>query len=226
MVETTRLSLRILLIGNDLSGQDRLAADLRAAGATVTAVATRSDALARAAADLDEAIVVDIRPDVIGLEIVRALRLGGVTRPVLFMAVRADAAARDRAEAAGACAVAATPVEALSALAALPRATPATAASIAGWRVDPAQQTVAAGSGCVPLTADEYVTFTTLAERPGVAVSRDLIETTLSVIRASRAPLRADRVVQALRRKFADAGWHNAITTQRGAGYALAPAAC
>lgn len=101
----------ILLLNNELTEPARIAVVLAEAGNDVV----RSDTVAQALTFLRTrafaAIVVDMRPDLVGYEAVRILRTAGILLPVLFISARTTPDAYRLALSSGANTVSALPLD-------------------------------------------------------------------------------------------------------------------
>ena len=82
--------MRLLVVEDDPTLRELLAASLRFAGFAVSSAATGTDALAAAEADPPDLVVLDVMlPDLDGFQVLRRLRAGGARLPVVFLTARA-----------------------------------------------------------------------------------------------------------------------------------------
>src|SRR5207237_1918717 len=80
---------RLLVVDDEQSIRELLAASLRFAGFDVHTAATGHEALRSAERDEPDLVLLDVMlPDLDGFEVVRWLRKGGRTVPVLFLTAR------------------------------------------------------------------------------------------------------------------------------------------
>ncbi len=83
---------RLLVVDDEATVRELLAATLRFAGFRVTSAATAGEAVASATADPPDLVLLDVMlPDRDGFEVVRRLRSGGVRVPVLYLTARDSA---------------------------------------------------------------------------------------------------------------------------------------
>jgi two-component system OmpR family response regulator len=92
-VSTSTHEARLLVVEDEPNIRELLSASLRFAGFDVRAVERGADALAAAQADPPDLVVLDVMlPDMDGFDVLRRLRSGGRTLPVLFLTARDDTA--------------------------------------------------------------------------------------------------------------------------------------
>lgn len=88
---------RVLVVDDEENISYLVASALRLAGHEVETAATGEGAVARAAAYGPHAVVLDVMlPDIDGFEVMRRLRAGGTSAPILFLSARADTSDRVR----------------------------------------------------------------------------------------------------------------------------------
>ena len=81
--------MRLLVVEDDPTLRELLAASLRFAGFAVSSAATGTEALAAAEADPPDLVVLDVMlPDLDGFQVLRRLRAGGARLPVVFLTAR------------------------------------------------------------------------------------------------------------------------------------------
>jgi len=218
---------RIFIVNNSLDGSFNLPEQFRTMGYSVTASGGVTEELLNGGVSDYDLIVIDVRPDVIGCQVARRLRLAGQNAPILLVSARSNRSALDAARAAGADAVVVLPVgnDALQAklgeifaTAASQAPHPVRAGSI---QVEAADHVLVSEGGKVSLAPDEYCVLAALAEQPGVAVSNGMIDTLLRRSASTSRHGATDRIVGELNRKLVDVRSNAVISAARGAGYIL-----
>ncbi|HEX9481658.1 MAG TPA: response regulator transcription factor [Solirubrobacteraceae bacterium] len=217
----------LLIVEDDLPLRETLLRNLRAAGFTVTAVASGRELLDRAAENTPSALVIDIGlPDADGRDVCQALRAQGVRSPVLFLSARDALTDRLSGFGAGGDDYVTKPfdvdevVARLHALIKRANEQPAEAV-VDGLSLDPSQHSVSVGERSETLTPTEFRVLAALAARPGRTVNRrQLIEAAWphgAIVHDNTL----DVYIARLRRKLANLGAQPEITTQHGVGYRL-----
>lgn len=88
---------RVLVVDDEENIAYLVASALRLAGHDVTTAATGTDAVALAPALGPDAVVLDVMlPDLDGFEVMRRLRAGGTSAPILFLSARGETSDRVR----------------------------------------------------------------------------------------------------------------------------------
>jgi DNA-binding response OmpR family regulator len=214
---------RILLLANDMSGEQELDVLLSEIAQSVERVASISAAQAAMAAAEFDLVVVDIRPDLIGYQAIGRLRMSGVDKPLVFVSALSTPAALARAYAAGADEVIAVPEGATAMKARLQ-------AAFCNSRASGRPRSVEFGSLCldaetgsarindcpVVLLDDEYAALELLIVQNGAPVAMVALAQA-----ASACPKTVHALVSRLRRKLSAVGGEDFIRSIRGLGYAL-----
>lgn len=224
-VEPEKTSLRILVVEDDALLLDGLSVGLGLAGFTVDAVATCEDAGAALAVQPYDAVVLDLMlPDGSGLDILASMRRGGNSTPVLLLTARDQVTDRITGLDAGADDYVGKPFD-LDELAARVRAAArrgqGRAAAQLEWRgvvLDPARQIACFKGEPLALTRREFGVLRALMERPGMTVSRSMLEETLYGWQEEIESNAVEVHVHHLRAKLGA----DFIRTVRGLGYRLA----
>lgn len=175
----------------------------------------------------DVAILDLMLPKVHGLDILRQIRAQGFAYPVLILTVQGSVSDRVQGLDLGADDYLVKPFafeELLARVRALVRRryqerNPVI--ELKGIRIDTVGQQVFVQDGEVALTGREYALLELLARRAGEVVSRTEIWEHLYALDSDRISNVVDVYIAALRRKLAQAGSENLITTLRGRGYRL-----
>ena len=175
----------------------------------------------------DVAILDLMLPKVHGLDILRQIRVQGFTYPVLILTVQGSVSDRVQGLDLGADDYLVKPFafeELLARVRALVRRryqerNPVI--ELQGLRIDTVGQQVFVQDREVALTGREYALLELLARRAGEVVSRIEIWEHLYALDSDRISNVVDVYIAALRRKLAQAGSENLITTLRGRGYRL-----
>lgn len=175
--------MRILVVEDDPVIADAVRAGLALSGAVVDCVGNCADALAAVSATRFSAIVLDIMlPDGSGIDVLREIRAGKETIPVLLLTARDEISDRVTGLDAGADDYLVKPFD-LDELAARLRAITRrndgrTDSSLVhgSIRIDPAEASVTVDGSSIPLSRREFAVLTALMERPGVIKSRSDLE--------------------------------------------------
>ncbi|PPQ27754.1 hypothetical protein CCS01_26565 [Rhodopila globiformis] len=220
-------SRTVLLLNNELAGQARVAHALGRAGHLVVRAGSVAAALAVLHAHVVDAIVVDLRPDLLGQEATCALRASGVDQPILAIAARTTPDARQRTLALGADGMVALPLDQAEIVASLeavmqsgPRTAPA-ALRIGPLTLDPANRRVRAGDACIQVTDAEFSVLELLAVRNGAPVRIETIQQRLHEVISDPSRKTVTRIVGGLRRKLVPFAADKLVVTVRGLGFAL-----
>jgi len=175
--------MRILVVEDDPVIADAVRVGLTLGGAIVDCVGTCADALAAVSTTRFSAIVLDIMlPDGSGIDVLREIRAGKETIPVLLLTARDEISDRVTGLDAGADDYLVKPFD-LDELAARLRAITRRSDGrtdpclVHGTiRVDPAEASVTVDGALVPLSRREFAVLAALMERPGVIRSRSELE--------------------------------------------------
>ena len=210
---------------------------LRAEQLDVVGVATGRDAVRRFAADPPDLLVLDIGlPDADGRDVCQALRVQGVTAPVIFLTAHGALTDRLAGFHAGGDDYLSKPfalAELLVRVHALLRRAPdrpaddrgaerTGAAEGAGELVlDPATHALCLGARTLPLTPTEFRLLATLAARREQVVRRAALVSTAWPDGAVVHDNTLDTYIGRLRRKLREVGSPETIVTTRGVGYRL-----
>ncbi|ABD90428.1 response regulator [Rhodopseudomonas palustris] len=218
--------MRILVVEDDAMIADGIRAGLTLAGASIDCVATCEDAAAALAANNFSAIVLDIMlPDGSGIDLLRKLRAGGDTTPVLLLTALDEVGDRISGLDSGADDYLGKPFD-LDELGARLRAIirrrdgrAATCLEHGAIRLFPADNNATLDGAPVPLSRREFAVLHALMERPGVLRSRSELEERLYGWGDEVESNAVEVHVHNLRAKLGRA----AIETVRGIGYRMRP---
>ncbi|MEV8092943.1 response regulator transcription factor [Kitasatospora sp. NPDC085879] len=223
---------RVLVVDDDAAIRRSLERGLRLSGFSVGVAADGEAALARAAADSPDVLVLDVSmPGLSGTEVCRALRARGDDTPVLMLSALDELADRVAGLQAGADDYLVKPFaleELVLRLHALLRRRPAPPADLlrAGpLTVAPATRQVHWEGTELHLTRREFELLAQLVRNAGLVLTRDQL---LDRVWGYDFEVRSDAVdtfVSYLRRKLEEGGRPRLIHTVRGVGFVLrAPA--
>lgn len=223
--------MRILLVEDDASLRETVAAYLRAHGFAVDAVATGKMALVQAAVSPVDAVVLDLRlPDMDGLAVCRALRAGSPAPRILVATARDAVQDRIAGLDEGADDYLVKPYalgELVARLRALLRrpaeALPPTLV-VQDLALDVATRTASRGAREIALTTKEFAVLEVLMRHAGAVVTRERISRHAWDDNFDPASNVIDVYVARLRRKVDADGDVPLLETVRGAGYRLGPA--
>jgi len=175
--------MRILVVEDDPVIADAVRVGLMLGGAIVDCVGTCADALAAVSTTRFSAIVLDIMlPDGSGIDVLREIRAGKETIPVLLLTARDEISDRVSGLDAGADDYLVKPFdldELAARLRAITRRSDGRTDSClvhGAIRVDPAEAAVTVNGSPVPLSRREFAVLVALMERPGVIRSRSELE--------------------------------------------------
>jgi two-component system cell cycle response regulator CtrA len=225
---TALRSTRVLLLANDMMPSGSVAPSLTDADCRVTQAGTVDAMIALTKADDFDLIVVDFRPDVLGYQAVRQLRMAHIDIPILFVSARSTSDAFDRAYAVGADDVAVLPLD--RAELKIRMASLAIGAGARGHahtmrvgrlEIDLAGRYARVDGKPLPLYSDEYAAFELLVSRNGAPVGKGAILKHAYDDEDLTAQGDVDTLMSRLRRKLAAAGAGDPIQTVRRLGYAL-----
>jgi two-component system OmpR family response regulator len=225
---------RILIADDDPHIRELLSFALTKAGMSVTEVGDGEAALAAAAAQTPDLIILDINmPRMDGLEVCRRLRAEG-NLPILFLSSRDDEIDRVLGLELGGDDYVVKPfsprevVARVGAILKRGAAAPAKASAkgpvTAGQlRLDPESWEASWGGEAMTLTATEFELLMLLAATPTKVFSRDTIIDRLHGPGFAITDRTIDSHIRNLRGKFAHVGGHDLIETRAGVGYRLGP---
>lgn len=223
--------MRILLVDDDETLRDTVAAYLRTAGFAVDAVGTGKMALEQAAVSPCDAVVLDVGlPDMDGFAVCRALRQRPEA-PRIIMATARDAV-EDRIAGLddGADDYLVKPyalgelVARLRALLRRPSGAYPVLLEVHDLTLDTAARVAARGSRTIALTTKEFAVLEVLMRHGGEVVTRERISRHAWDDNFDPASNVIDVYVARLRRKIDGAGEPPLLETVRGAGYRLGDA--
>ncbi|MBB5234792.1 response regulator transcription factor [Deinococcus budaensis] len=216
--------MRFLLVEDEEAIRLPLAANLREAGYAVDAVGDARQAESLVRSFPYQALIVDVRlpeGEDTGFDLVRRLRAGGLTMPVLFLSARDTIGDRIGGLDAGGDDYLVKPFdlgELHARLRALVRRTRAEARTALEWRdlrFDWTGRAVLRAGVRVALTAKEYALIEVLASAPGrIYRKEELIERVWDGAFGAESNV-VETYVRNVRRKLGD----GVIVTQRGLGY-------
>ena len=215
----------MLVVEDDPALREVLARGLREEGFEVTTARDGGSALLLAGDGL-AALVLDIGlPDTDGRDLCQALRARGLSAPVLFLTAHDRLPDRLAGFAAGGDDYLVKPfhfAELVARLRALVRRPQATTPPQRAVELDPARHCLVTPAAAVPLTPTEFRLLAALLAAPGTVVRRrELIRagwTDGALVHENTL----DQYVARLRRKLAEAGAPDTISTARGIGYRYA----
>jgi two-component system phosphate regulon response regulator PhoB len=224
---------RILVVDDEPDIVALVVYHLARAGYRVSSASTGPDAVALAARERPDLVVLDLMlPGMSGFDVLRDIRASDDTKgiAVLMLTARKDEPDRIKGLSLGADDYLTKPFSpqelVLRVQAILRRTSQASSATdtlrVGGIAIDRAAHTVSVGGKSLDLTATEYKLLVTLAERRGRVQSRTTLLETVWEAAPDIQTRTVDMHVQRLRAKLGAAG--NAIETVRGFGYRLAGA--
>ena len=220
--------MRLLLLEDDSALQSRLVARLAAEGYQVEASGDGAEGLYLAQEYPFDAAVIDIGlPQLSGLEVIRRLRAGGRTLPVLVLTARGRWQDKVEGLEAGADDYLVKPFEIeelLARLRALLRragGAPAGTLCAGPLQIDPAAQQASLSGQAIDLTAFEYRLLEHLTRQRSRVVSKDELTDILYPHDEDRDSNVIEVLIGRLRRKLDPDGLDPPIETLRGRGYRL-----
>ncbi len=220
--------MRILLVEDDTTLRETVAAYLRASGFAVDAVGTGKMALVQAAVSPCDAVVLDVRlPDIDGFAVCRALRARPES-PRILMATARDAV-QDRIAGLdeGADDYLVKPyalgelVARLRALLRRPAETLPPRLEVADLSLDVATRTATRGERPIALTTKEFAVLEVLMRHAGEVVTRERLSRHAWDDNFDPVSNVIDVYIARLRRKVDADGEPPLLETVRGAGYRL-----
>lgn len=216
--------MRILVVEDDAVLLDGLREGLKLIGFAVDGVATVADATEALATDTFDAVVLDrMLPDGSGLDVLKSIRRGGNTTPVLLLTAKDEVGDRIDGLDAGADDYLGKPFdldEVAARLRAITRRSGGRASSeltVRGLRLDPASMLVQFADAEVSLSRREFSILHALMERPQVIHSKQALEQRLYGWQEDVESNTIEVHIHKLRAKLGSA----AIETVRGVGYRL-----
>ena len=220
---------RLLVVDDDPAVRESLRRALSLEGYDVALAADGREALASIAADVPDAVVLDVlMPGVDGLSACRRLREGGNRLAVLMLTARESVRDRVAGLDAGADDYLVKPFaleELLARLRALLRRTdrgaPAGPLCFADLALDPATREVQRGHRAIELTRTEFSLLELFLRNPRQVLTRSLIFERVWGYDFGPTTNSLDVYIGYLRRKTEASGEPRLIQTVRGVGYAL-----
>lgn len=221
---------RVLVVEDDHGLRDVLARGLREQGFAVTTATDGASALRTAAAGDFDATVLDIGlPDADGRDVCQALRAGGMTTPVVFLTARGDVVDRLSGFAAGGEDYLTKPFHLAELVArlqvAIRRSAGASPAPGGGpgsdLTADPLTHDLTGPEGHASLTPTEFRLLTRLLAPPHGVVRRHELVAAAWAYGSHVSDNTLDQYVAKLRRKLAETGSSQKISTVRGVGYRI-----
>ncbi len=215
---------RILIVEDDAELRSVLVRSLVEESFTVEGAANGAELLARVDIFAPDVLIVDIGlPDADGRDLCQALRVRGLTAPVIFLTARDSLAERLSGFDAGGDDYITKPFALAELVArlhvALRRAGRDAAVEGRGLRVDPIRHTVACGTGERRLTPTEFRLLARLLAEPGDVVRRrELIRVGWSAGAAVHENT-LDAYIARLRRKLRELPGAPSVDTVHGVGY-------
>jgi two-component system response regulator PhoP len=224
--------MRILVVEDETALREQLVERLRGAGYAVDAAADGEEALYFASEYPVDLAIVDLGlPKLSGIEVVRRLRSGGRSYPVLILTARGRWQDKVEGLEAGADDYLVKPFhyeELLARMRALLRRAAGVAEAVVRvgpFSLDPATQEVRREGESLELTAFEFRTLEYLMMRAGHVVSKAELAEHIYDEDADRDSNVIEVFVGRLRRKLDPEGQYRPIETLRGRGYRFSPAA-
>jgi two-component system OmpR family response regulator len=221
--------VRILVVEDDRSIAEFVAAGLRQEGFAVDVADNGVDGLERARAEPYDAAIVDVMlPRLDGLSLVAALRRASVQTPVLFLSARHTVDDRVKGLQTGGDDYLTKPfafAELLARVQALtrrgPRAAESTTFSIADLTLDRLTRRVERSGTPIELRPREYALLELLIRHPGRVVSKAMIVSHVWDYSFDTGTNAVDVLVHRLRDKIDKAFEPKLLHTVRGVGYVL-----
>jgi DNA-binding response OmpR family regulator len=220
-------TMRLLLVEDDLELRDGLAYALAQSGYAVDAVHTGHDALAACATAAYQLVILDLGlPDMDGVEVLRRVRRGGMSSPVLILTARDDLQHRVLGLDAGGDDYLGKPfdvAELEARIRALLRRGESTGVTLRLGTVafEPASRRLTVRGVDLDLTARELAVLELLLRRPGRVVSKKHLFDSLYSWDTNANVSSVEVFVSRLRRKLSQAGADVSIRVFRGLGYRL-----
>jgi two-component system response regulator PrrA len=222
---------RVLVVDDDPAICRGLGRALGASGFVVDVADGGHAALRRVAADLPDAVVLDVcLPDLDGIAVVQGIRAAGSDVPILILSGLDDVDSRIAGLAAGADDYVIKPFAVveieLRLRALLRRGRPVGHGVVAAWGlvVDTDARRVTWDGGVIDLTRREFELLEVLVRNSGIVLSREqLLDRVWGYDQTVRSDA-VDTVVSYLRRKLESGDRPRLIQTVRGIGFVLRPA--
>lgn len=218
---------QVVVLTNDLTADHGIAPLLSQIRCTVTTAETVDAALSRMDGSACDLIIVDIRPDIIGYEVVRRLRVAGVTTPVLFISALTTHDGWEKARQSGADAVMALPIEAgvletrIEAMIRAGAPTTQTVLQAGPVCIVPEIRTAFVYGQPLSLSALEYALLEALITSGGAPLRGAAIATRLALAGHNADDADVGAAVRPLRRKFIEAGVGPLVRAVGRQGYAI-----
>ncbi len=223
--------MRLLLVEDDLDLGNGLASALAQSGYVADVAECGRDALAACTAATYQLVILDLGlPDLDGIEVLRRMRQGGLTSPVLILTARDELQDRVRGLDEGGDDYLSKPFEVAELeariRALLRRGDPAPALlTVGGIAFEPASRRLTINGRPLDLTASELALLELLLRHRGKIVSKKLIFDSLYSWDHDASLSMVEVFVSRLRRKLNSAGAGVGIRVFRGLGYRLEPEA-
>lgn len=216
---------RVLVVEDDTALREVLARGLREEGFEVTTARDGGTALVLASSELS-VLVLDIGlPDTDGRDLCQALRARGIDVPVLFLTALDRLPDRLAGFAAGGDDYLVKPfhfAELVARLRALLKRPQGVAGPVDEVHLDPASHSLVTAQATLPLTPTEFRLLAVLLASPGTVVRRRELVRSGWTDGARVHDNTLDQYVARLRRKLAEGGSPETISTARGIGYRYA----
>ena len=223
--------MRLLLVEDDLDLGNGLASALAQSGYVADVAECGRDALAACTAATYQLVILDLGlPDLDGIEVLRRMRQGGLTSPVLILTASDELQDRVRGLDEGGDDYLSKPFEVAELeariRALLRRGDPAPALlTVGGIAFEPASRRLTINGRPLDLTASELALLELLLRHRGKIVSKKLIFDSLYSWDHDAGLSMVEVFVSRLRRKLNSAGAGVGIRVFRGLGYRLEPEA-
>ena len=219
--------MRVLVVEDEARVRSFLVRGLEEAGFSVDAAASGDEGLRMAFVHPYDAVVLDLGlPGKDGLSVLRELRAGGRSTPVLILSAREELEDRVRGLDAGADDYLPKPfafAELLARLRALLRrgTARASALKVADLEIDLVTRKVKRAGQNIELTAKEFALLEYLARHAGEVVTRTMIAEHVWDLNFDSFSNVIDVYIRYLRRKIDETHEPKLIHTRRGVGYVL-----
>ena len=218
--------MRILLVEDDRLLAEGMKTALKREGFTVNHLEKGALAISSMATDPADVVILDLGlPDIDGIEVLRAIRAGGQTVPVLILTARDNLDSKIQGLDTGADDYLTKPFEPdelFARLRALERriASEKTAEiSIGPVTLDTASHSVTVNEQTVTFTRKEFMILKSLMESPGKIITKDKLETALYSWDQEVSSNAVEVHVHNIRKKLIP----DFIVTIRGVGYKISP---
>jgi DNA-binding response OmpR family regulator len=216
----------ILVVEDDAELLELLVRGLREEGFRAVGATSGHQALERAGANRLDALVVDVGlPDADGRDVCQALRVQGVSAPVLFLTAHDAVADRLSGFAAGGDDYITKPFEFAELVARLRvwlrRSDVRPGLEVGSLRLNPVRHSLSVDGNSVKLTPTEFRLLAALAARPGDTLRRPELVAAAWPVGAIVHDNTLDVYMGRIRRKLREAGSDRGVSTTHGVGYAL-----